>query len=107
MMTYKEKVKALTNLLYSLSSANSRCKKPYDLKTIAINLIEKYRPNRKIKIKDLPIKDSAAYKRKNAYTSLWYWEQKLFNSGYKNKFFDILSGTYKRNTLKERVIINE
>ena len=86
MMTYKEKVKALTNLLYSLSSANSRCKKPYDLKTIAENLILRYDPNNPVPVKNLPINNSV-YKSKTEkgkgkeYSRLHYWYHKIIDSG--------------------------
>ena len=84
-MTLKEKIMRISDILYGLSATNSR-KKPYDLSAIAESLIARYDPNNPAKVKKLPIYNSI-YRRKHAYTSLWYWIQKLKESG---KFSDVI-----------------
>ena len=84
-MDMKEKIMRITDILFSLSATNSR-KKPYDLRAIAESLIARYDPNNPMPVKHLPIYNSI-YRRKNAWTSLWYWIQKLKDN---NKFSDVL-----------------
>ena len=84
-MTLKEKIMRISDILYSLSATNSR-KKPYDLRAIAESLIARYDPNNPAKVKKLPIYNSI-YRRKHAYTSLYYWDKKLKDN---NKFNDVL-----------------
>ena len=84
-MDMKEKIMRITDILFSLSATNSR-KKPYDLRAIAESLIARYNPVAPVKMKRLPLYNSI-YRRKHAYTSLYYWDKKLKDN---NKFNDVL-----------------
>ena len=87
MATFEEKAESLTKLLESLSAPRTRTKKqPYDLKTIAENLILRYNPNNPTPVKNLPINNSV-YKSKTEkgkgkeYSRLFYWYRKIKDSG--------------------------
>ena len=84
-MTLKEKIMRISDILYGLSATNSR-KKPYDLSAIAESLIARYDPQNPAKMKHLPIYNSV-YRRPNAWTSLYYWIRKLKDN---NKFSDVI-----------------
>ena len=87
MATFKEKTKSLTKLLESLSAPKTKTKKqPYDLKTIAENLILRYDPNNPTKVKNLPINNSVYKSKKDSgkgkeYSRLHYWYHKIIDSG--------------------------
>lgn len=84
-MPLKEKIARITDILFSLSETRAR-KKPYDLSAIAESLIARYDPFKPKKMKELPIYKSV-YGRRNAWTSLYYWDKKLKESG---KFVAVL-----------------
>lgn len=85
MATFEEKTKSLTKLLESLSAPKTK-KQPYNLKTIAENLILRYDPNNPTKTKNLPIANSVYRSKKDSgkgkeYSRLHYWYHKIVDSG--------------------------
>lgn len=87
-MDFIKKIRKITSILYSLSCINRRrCKKPYDLKTIATGIYIHLKT--KIPYTQISLAGTA-YDRKYHATNYIYWLNKLKYSGMMNEIMKFI-----------------